>query len=66
MTVAPGKEANIEIKAPDGEPTVTARVLIDESGMKVEYSLMIRTEDGVHSSSAHLDLSASQTRDVTE
>lgn len=66
MTVAPGKEANIEIKATDREPTVTARVSIDESGMKVEYSLMIRTEDGVHSSSADLDLSASKTRDGTE
>lgn len=62
MNVVPGKEANIEIKAPDGRSMVTARVLIDDGGMKVRYSVMIRTEDGIHRSSADLDLSGKQTR----
>jgi hypothetical protein len=62
MTVVPGEEANIEMKGPDGRPVVTARVLIGEGGMKVRYSVMIRAEGGVHSSSADLNLSANQAR----
>lgn len=57
ITVVPGEEANIEIKGPDGKPALTGRVLIDEGASQVRYSVMIRAEDGTHSSSAELDLS---------
>lgn len=62
MTIIPGRESKIEIKAPDGRPAVTARVLIAEDGKNLNYFVMIRTENDTHTSSANLDLSTNKAR----
>jgi hypothetical protein len=60
MTVIAGKEAHLEMKAPDRRPALRATVFIDEGASKVRYSVMVRTDEGTHSSSANLDLSANK------
>jgi len=60
ITVVAGEEADFALKGPDGEPTSSAHILIDEAGTQVTYSVMPRSEEGIHRSSANLNLSGNK------